>query len=100
MRCTDAPTQPHPERTKKSAAAAHSVSQSWPAVTFCQSTTTTPVKRFGSAGRRTTIRVRYGIAPIAVALSDVVGTEKRVAVPEMKYSCSTYPTLASFIGVE
>jgi hypothetical protein len=52
------------------------------------------------AGRRTTIRVRYGIRPIGVASPAVAGMAYRVAVPEMKYSCSTYPTVARFIGVE
>src|SRR5262245_3019309 len=38
-RCTDAPIQVQPLRTKKSPLVPHSVSMSWPAVTFCQSTT-------------------------------------------------------------
>jgi hypothetical protein len=66
---------------------------SCPAVTFCQSTTATPADRRGSMGRRTTIRVTYGIVPIAVAgcccWAAVGRGGYRVAVPAMKYSCSS-----------
>src|SRR5262252_2832491 len=90
-RWTDAPTHAQPLRTEKSPLLDHSVSMSWPAVTFCQSTTTTPVNRLGSAGLRTTILVVYGIVPIGVEL--VIGLagfdENRMAVPETKYSCPT-----------
>jgi hypothetical protein len=66
---------------------------SCPAVTFCQSTTATPADLKPLAGRRTTIRVVYGVVPIDVATWpcwSTVGLDGyRVAVPEMKNSCST-----------
>jgi hypothetical protein len=61
---------------------------SFPAVTFCQSTTTTPPKRCGFVGRRTTMRVSYGISPIGFATFGFVALYL-VATPRMKYSCSS-----------
>jgi hypothetical protein len=58
-----------------------------------------PPKARGFVGRRTTIRVSYGISPTGLAELGFAGLYL-VATPRMKYSCSSYPTFARSIGVE
>lgn len=54
----ETPTQMSPCRMSSAARLVHSGSASTPPLTFSHSTTTVPLNRAGSAGRRTRIRVR------------------------------------------
>src|SRR5262249_25022641 len=60
IRCADTPTHASPARTTSSATLAHSGLASTPPLTLSHSTTTLPLNFDGSAGARTTTRVRYG----------------------------------------
>src|SRR6266516_1360893 len=104
IRWAETPTQTSPRRRISSWVVAHSGSASTPPLTFSHSMTTLPLKRAGSAGRRTRMRVRYGARASGAndqrpsLLSGAVAVYD-VAVPEAAYSCCTYPARFRFTGI-
>ncbi len=95
----ETPTQAKPCRMSSVWSPIQSGAVSAPALSFSHSTMTVPLNFRGSAGRYTTSLVLYRARargstfqrPSAGAAPFIV---KRVAVPEMKYSASWYPTVA------
>src|SRR5262245_59768935 len=100
----DTPTQASPRRRISSCSVAHSGSASTPPLTLSHSTITVPLNRAGSAGRRTSTRVRYGTCASGSndqRPSPVSGAADRydVAVPAATYSCRTYPRRFRFTAI-
>ena len=66
--CAETPTQTKPPRMRCVCAKMKSGAASSPLDTFSHSTTTVPLKRAGSIGRRTTMRVLYAAVGPGVAV--------------------------------
>src|SRR5262249_48921013 len=100
----DTPTHASPCRSISSCNVAHSGSASTPPLTLSHSTTTVPLKRAGSAGRRTSTRVRYGACASGSndhRPSPVNGAADRydVAVADAAYSRCRYPNRFRFTAI-
>src|SRR5215218_2160269 len=93
------PTQASPLDISCCRIAAHMTSKSQPLVEFSGSTTTVPLKRAGSEGARTTMRVVYGASGVLTSTPAACPDHSyTLARPLTRYSCSAYPCCSSCTG--
>ena len=97
--CADTPTQAWPCDARWRWKNPQSGAASMPAETLCHSTTTVPLNRSGSDGRRTTIRVRKCASSLGRTVHRPSAPRSpsssyEIAVPSTPYSVSEYLSTA------